>query len=105
MSSSGPGGIRRNAICHTAAKMSPMTMTRFGNIGVEENSRTARRYTMPAIVKEEMKYGPPLSPKLREHMVSATHNVAPSAYTLHAGVTFTGLLCPSATAPPSDPTL
>ena len=36
-----------------------------------------------------MKYGPPRSPKLREQIVSATHNVAPSTYTLHAGVSFT----------------
>ena len=41
---------------------------------------------MPASVKEAMKYGPPRSLKLREQMVSATHNVAPSMYTLHAGV-------------------
>jgi hypothetical protein len=56
---------------------------------------------MPASVKEAMKYGPPLSPKLREQIVSATHNVAPSVYTLHAGVIFiisiTILLCASGT--------
>ena len=50
---------------------------------------------MPASVKEAMKYGPPRSPKLREQIVSATHNVAPSTYTLHAGVIFTVLPCPS----------
>ena len=44
---------------------------------------------MPATVKEAMKYGPPRSPKLREQMVSATHNVAPSTYTLHSGEIFT----------------
>ena len=44
---------------------------------------------MPATVSAAMKYGPPLSPKLREQIVSATHNVAPSMYTLHAGVIFT----------------
>jgi hypothetical protein len=47
-----------------------------------------------------MKYGPPLSPKLREQIVSATHNVAPSMYTLHAGVIFTILLRPSEIVPP-----
>ncbi len=50
---------------------------------------------MPASVKEAMKYGPPRSPKLREQIVSATHNAAPSMYTLHAGVIFTILPCPS----------
>ena len=44
---------------------------------------------MPATVKEAMKHGPPLSPKLREQIVSATHNVAPSTYTLCSGVVFT----------------
>ena len=66
-----------------------MTTTRRGNVGVAKNSRIAKRYTMPASVKEAMKYGPPLSPKLREQIVSATHNVAPSMYTLHSGVSFT----------------
>ena len=78
-----------------------MTTTRRANPGVAKNSRIANRYTMPASVKEAMKYGPPLSPKLREQMVSATHNVAPSRYTLHAGVIFiiiiTILQCPSGT--------
>ena len=60
---------------------------------------------MPASVKEAMKYGPPLSPKLREQIVSATHNVAPSMYTLHSGVTFTVLPCPSVIVPPQAPTL
>ncbi len=32
---------------------------------------------MPASVIETMKYGPPRSPKLREQMASATHNVTP----------------------------
>jgi hypothetical protein len=65
-----------------------MTTTRRGNPGVVNNSRIAKRYAMPANAKEAMKYGPPRSPKLREQMVSATHNVAPSAYTLHSGVIF-----------------
>jgi hypothetical protein len=62
---------------------------------------------MPASVKEAMKRGPPLSPKLREQMVSATHNVAPSMYTLHSGVTFTITIlpCPSAAVLPRVPTL
>src|SRR5438128_2690522 len=72
-----------------------MTTTRRGNIGVaraprpRKNSRIAKRYAIPATDRDTMKYGPPLSPKLREQIVSATHNVAPSMYTLHAGVTFT----------------
>src|ERR1700694_440184 len=91
-------------MCHTAARTSPMTTTRRANLGVAKNSRIAKRYTMPASVKEAMKYGPPRSPKLPEQMVSATHNVAPSAYTLHWGVTFTVLLCPSGIVPPQAPT-
>ncbi len=47
---------------------------------------------MPATVKEVMKHGPPLSPKLREQIVSATHNAAPSTYTLCAGVVFINYL-------------
>src|SRR6266568_2532292 len=100
-------------MCHTAARTSPMTTTRRGNLGVAKNSRIARRYAMPASVNEAMKYGPPLSPKLREQIVSATHKVAPSTYTLHSGTTFTVLLClfdsPSESlseiGPPQTPTL
>ena len=44
---------------------------------------------MLASVKAAMKYGPPRSPKLREQMVSASHNMAPSMYTLQAQVIFT----------------
>jgi hypothetical protein len=69
-----------------------MTTTRRGNIGVAKNSRIAKRYKIPASVKEAMKDGPPRSLKLREQIVSATHNVAPSMYTLHAGLIFTILL-------------
>ena len=36
-----------------------------------------------------MKDGPPRSLKLREQIVSATHNMTPSTYTLHSGVIFT----------------
>ncbi len=36
-----------------------------------------------------MKYGPPLSAKLRAQIVSATHNAAPSRYTLHSGLIVT----------------
>jgi hypothetical protein len=86
-----------------------MTTTRRANLGVAKNSRIANRYTLPAIVKEAIKYGPPLSPKLREQIVIATHNAAPSMYTLHAGVIFaitiTILLCPTVTVPPQAPTL
>src|ERR1700690_4317810 len=91
---------------HAAARTSPMTTTRRGNIGVTKNSRIAKRYTMPASVKDAMKYGPPLSLKLREQIVSATHNVAPSMYTLCAEVIFTVtvLPCPSGTVSPQAPT-
>src|ERR1700674_2820088 len=109
MSSSEPGGTRRNSTCHTASRTSPMTTTRRetlrSNLGVAKNSRIAKRYAIPASVKEAMKYGPPLSPKLREQIVSAMHNVAPSMYTLPAGVIFTILLCPSATVLPHVPTV
>src|ERR1700730_11799809 len=93
MSSSEPEGCRRNATCHTTARTSPMTTTRRENFGVAKNSRIAKRYATPVSVKEPMKYGPPRSPKLREQTVSATHNEAPSKYTLHAGVIFTIILC------------
>src|SRR6266478_1149137 len=105
MSSSAPDGTRRNSMCHTAARTSPMTTTRRENLDVAKNSRIAKRYTMPASVKEAMKYGPPLSPKFREQIVSATHNVAPSTYTLHSGLTFTILPCLSVIVPPQAPTL
>src|ERR1035438_4237625 len=97
MSSSLPAGCRRNSTCHTAANTSPMTTTRRENLSVAKNSRIAKRYTMPASVKEAMKYGPPRSPKWREQIASATHNVAPSRHTLHSGVIFTItiLQCPS----------
>ena len=72
-----------------------MTTTCCGNFGVAKNSRIAKRYKMHASAKETMKYGPPRSPKLREQIVSATHNVAPSMYSLDAGVIFTILPCPS----------
>jgi hypothetical protein len=60
---------------------------------------------MPASAKEAMKYGPPLSPKLREQIVNATHNVAPSTYTLHSGVTFTVHRYPFVIASPQGATL
>ena len=84
-------------MCHTAARTSPRTTTRREKFGVAKNSRIAKRYAIPATVKDAMKYGPPLSPKLRAQIVSAPHNAAPSIYTLHSGVTFTItiLQCPS----------
>src|SRR5713101_7644374 len=81
-------------MCQTAARTSKVTTTRRENLDVAKNSRIAKRYATPASVKEAMKYGPPLSPKLREQMVSATHNMAPSMYTLHAGVMFTITVLP-----------
>jgi hypothetical protein len=59
--------------------MSPRTTTRRGNFGVVKNSRAAKRYAIPATAKVAMKYGPPLSLKLREQIVNATHIVAPNA--------------------------
>src|SRR5437870_12402032 len=87
-------------MCHAAARKSPIMTTRRANLGVANNSRIAKRYAIPASVNEAMKYGPPLSPKLREQIVSATHNVAPSMYTLHVGLIFTEVIftvlpCPS----------
>src|ERR1700720_3310426 len=88
---------------HTAARTSPTTTTRRENVGVAKNSRIAKRYAMPAIVKEAMKYGPPRSPKLREQMASATHNAAPSMYTLHSRVISTILPYPPETVPAQVP--
>jgi hypothetical protein len=57
-----------------------MTMTRFGNLGVDEekNSRMARRYAMPATASGIMKDAPPTLLKLREQIVSATSKIAPN---------------------------
>ena len=82
-----------------------MTTTLRGNLGVAKNSRIAKKYTMPASVKEAMKYGPPLSPKLREQIVSATSKMAPSPYSLVDGVSFTVLPCPFVIVSPQTPTL
>src|SRR4051794_23023599 len=79
--------------------------TRRGNLGVEKNSRIAKRYTMPATAKEPMKDGPPLPPELSEQIVSATHKMTPSTHTLLDGVNFTVLPCPSAILPPHVPIL
>ena len=74
-----------------------MTTTRRSNLGVAKNSRIAKRYAIPASVNEAMKYGPPLSPKVWEQIMSVAHNVAPRTYTLRSEVTFTitVLPCPS----------
>src|SRR5260370_7009346 len=91
MSSSEPGGIRRNRRCHTAASARPKTITRFGNSGVEKSSRMARRYATPATAKGMKNDGSPMRLKLREQMVIATSKMAPSPYSLCEGVSFTGL--------------
>src|SRR5690348_6732921 len=52
-----------------------------------------------------MKCDPPLSPKLREQIVSATHAAAPRVYTLHSAVTFTVLQRPFVIVPPQIPSL
>src|SRR4051794_33909143 len=105
MSSSSPAGMRRNATCHTAAKTSPIMTTRRGNFALAKNSRIASRYAIPAIVKEARKYDSPLSSKLREHMTSAAHKMAPGAYILHAGVTLTILPCSNLIVQSAAPTL
>src|SRR5260370_7186502 len=91
MSSSEPGGIRRNRRCHTAASARPKTMTRFGNSGVEKSSRMARRYATPATARGMKNDGSPMRLKLREQIVIATSKMAPSPYSLCEGVSFTGL--------------
>src|SRR5215471_20489948 len=88
MSSSGPEGWSRKRTCHTAASASPTTSTRFGNAGVEKNSRTASRYAAPATASGTRNDGAPKLLKLREQIVSATSIVAPSRYTLHVGLIF-----------------
>jgi hypothetical protein len=52
---------------------------------------------MPATDKEAMKCGPPRSLKLREQNVRDTSKMAPSMYTLRAGVSFTVLQCGAGT--------
>src|SRR5690348_1705605 len=86
-------------MCHTAARTRPVTTTRRQNVPVvrtprsQNNTRTVRGYATPASIKEPIKYGPPLSPKLREQTVSATSNMMPSMYSLDEGVRFTALPC------------
>src|SRR5258707_2143761 len=91
MSSSGPGGVRRNWKCHRADSARPKTRTRFGNSGAEKSSRRARRYATPATARGVKKDGSPLRPKAREQIVRDTSKMAPSAYNLCDGVSFTGL--------------
>jgi len=97
ISSSEPGGINRNKRCHRAASTSPMMMTRFGNLGVEKNSRMARRYTTPATDRGMMENASPWPLNLREQIVNATSKMVPSPYNLRDGVSFTGLPWLSAT--------
>src|SRR5215469_7017634 len=68
-------------------------MTRFGNSGVEKNSRMARRYAMPATPIQIRKDGSPTLLNLREQIASAKSKTAPSPYSLTAGVSFTALPC------------
>src|SRR5436305_15343066 len=91
MSSSKPGGIRRNWKCHSAERARPKTRTRFGNSGVEKSSRMARRYATPATARGIKKDGSPLRPKSREQIVSDTSKMAPSPYNLCEGVSFTAI--------------
>ncbi|MDQ1387610.1 MAG: hypothetical protein QOF56_1064 [Acidobacteriaceae bacterium] len=80
-------------------------MTRRGNVGVEKNSRIARRYAMPATASGMMKDRSPMLLSLREQIVSAISKVAPNAYSLRDGASFTSLPCLSATVPPPVPTV
>src|SRR5260370_31273788 len=66
-------------------------MTRFGNSGVAESSRMARRYATPATARGMKNDGSPMRLKLREQIVSTTSKMAPSPYSLYEGVSFTGL--------------
>src|SRR5262249_54022410 len=68
-----------------------MMMIRFGNSGVEKNSRMARRYAMPATPIQIRKDGSPTLLNLREQIASAKSKMAPSPYSLIAGVSFTAL--------------
>jgi hypothetical protein len=64
---------------------------------------------MPETANKAMKDGPPLSSglrdKLREQIVNARHNIAPSTYTLLDGVNFKVLPCPSVIVPLQGSTL
>src|SRR5215467_10064692 len=81
-------------MCQTAASTSPVITTRRENLWAGKISRIAKRYAIPASVKNAMKRGAPRSAKLREQPVSATRMMAPKIYTFHSGATFTILLCP-----------
>jgi len=56
-----------------------MTTTRLGKLSVENNSRTARRYAMPATDSGMRKDGSPILAKFREQIVSETSKTTPSA--------------------------
>jgi len=60
------------------ANANPMTTARFGKLGVENNSRTVKRYAMPATASGMMNAGPPMSLELREQIVSETSKMTPS---------------------------
>ena len=60
---------------------------------------------MLASAKEALKYGPPLSMKLCEQIVSDIHNATPSTYTLDSEVTLTVRPQASETVRPQAPSL
>ena len=59
-----------------------MTITCLGKLGVQKNSRIARRYATPATNSGMTGNASPSPPKLREQMISETSRIAPSPYTL-----------------------
>jgi hypothetical protein len=77
MSSSEPGGSRRNRRCEIAASKSPTRITCFGKLGVERNSRIARRYAIPETASGMRKDGAPRLLNWREQIVSATSKMVP----------------------------
>src|SRR5262245_35330494 len=66
-------------------------MTRFGNSGLEKNSRMAKMYATPATTRGLKTENSPLRLKLREQIVIATSKMEPSPYSLCEDVSFTGL--------------
>jgi hypothetical protein len=77
MSSSGPGGIIRNGIRHKTDNAIQVKTTWRGKARVPKNSRTARRYVIPATSSGIRKDGLPVPVVPREQNTSAANIMSP----------------------------
>src|SRR5262249_38985471 len=79
-------------------------MTRFEKFGVENNSRIARRYAMPATKSGKRNDASPMLPSLREQITSDTSKTTPSPQSLCVAESFTNCPRPSGNVPKPLPT-